>query len=125
MKTIARGFTGAFLLIAILSVGLRAAEAPTVQPKAKVVVIKTSVICGSCKMRVEKALQATDGVQAVAVDLDSKNVKVKYDPEKLSENQIRLVIANLGYNADDMKKDETAYTKLPMCCQKPMPGDKH
>lgn len=121
MKTIIRGFTGAFLLIAILSIGLQAAE----MPKAKVVVIKTSVICGSCKARVEKALTATEGVEAVTVDLDTKNVKVKYNPEKLSESQIRLVIANLGYNADDMKKDEAAYAKLPMCCQKPMPGDKH
>lgn len=125
MKTIVRGFSAAFLLIAILSVGVRAAEPVKLAPKAKVVTIKTSVICGSCKMRVEKALQATDGVDAVSVDLDTKNVKVKYNPEKLSENQIRLVIANLGYDADDMKKDETAFTKLPQCCQKPMPGDKH
>lgn len=126
MKTIIRGFSAAFLLIAILSVGLRAAEPMKMAaPKAKTVVIKSSVICGSCKARVERALKAMDGIDAVVVDLNSKQVKVKYNPDKLSTQQIKLAIANLGYDADDMKKDEAAYAKLPMCCQKPMPGDKH
>jgi copper chaperone CopZ len=124
MKTIVRGFSAAFLLVAILSVGLRAAELPEMR-KAKTVVIKSSVICGSCKARVERGLTAIEGVEGVTVDLNSKNVKVKYNPDKISEQQIRLAIANMGYDADDMKKDEAAYAKLPMCCQKPMPGDKH
>ena len=124
MKTIVRRFSAAFLLIAILSVGLRAAELPEMR-KAKTVVVKSSVICGSCKARVERGLKALDGVDAVVVDLNSKQVKVKYDPNKLSTQQIKLAIANMGYDADDMKKDEAAYAKLPMCCQKQMPGDKN
>ena len=124
MKAILRGFSAAFLLVAILSVGLRAAELPEMR-KAKTVVIKSSVICGSCKARVERTLKAMDGIDAVVVDLNSKQVKVKFNPDKLSEQQIKLAITSIGYDADDMKKDEAAYAKLPMCCQKPMPGDKH
>lgn len=106
-------FAIAVLFITVFSLGSQAA----VKGKNATLVVKTSAVCGSCKARIEKALLATDGVKEASVNLDSKNVKVKYDPKKLSENQVRLAINNVGYDADGQKADPAAYAKLPGCCQ--------
>lgn len=52
-------------------------------------------------------------------------MKVKYDPLKTNPDKLREVIANTGYDADGVKKNETAFSKLPECCQRPMEGDMH
>ncbi len=119
MKSTIKSVTVAVLLIVLVGSAIRS-EA---RAKSAVINIKTSAICGSCKKRIEGALKSTEGIQEAVVNLNNKVVKVKYDPAKISQNQIRLVIVNAGYDADDMKKDEAAFNKLPMCCQKPMAGD--
>ncbi len=121
MKTQFKSFVCSFFLIAILSAGLSAAE----KQKSQVVNIQTSAICGSCKARVEKALKSTDGVEEAMLNLNSKKVKVKFDPAKTNADKLREVIAGVGYDADNVKKKEDAFSKLPMCCQKPMEGDMH
>ncbi len=114
-----KSFFCAVVLIAVTSAGVSAAESQ----KSKVVSIKTSAICGSCKNRIEKAVKATDGVQEAMLNLNSKKIKIKYDPSKTNADKLRAVIAGTGYDADDVKKNEDAFGKLPMCCQKPMEGD--
>lgn len=121
MKQHLKSFVCAIVLILSISAGLQAAE----KQKSQVVTIKTSAICGSCKARLEKVLKATDGVEEAILNLNNKKVKVKYDPAKTDAGKIRTVIAGAGYNADDVKRNEDAYSKLPMCCQKPMEGDMH
>ncbi len=80
--------------------------------------IKSSVVCGMCKDRVESGLGYEKGVKEVKVDLDAKEVTVKYNPGKITEDQIRTALSNLGYDADDVKADPKAYAKLPGCCKK-------
>lgn len=116
-----KSFLAAFFLIAVISTGLQAAE----KQKSQVVTIQTSAICGSCKARIEKVLKATDGVEEAMLNLNNKKVKIKYDPTKTNPDKLREVISNTGYDADGSKKNEEAYKKLPMCCQKPMEGDMH
>ena len=86
--------------------------------KTEVVNIQTSAICESCKARIERALKSTPGVAEANLNLDNKKIKVKYYPEKITADQIRTVIANTGYDADNVKKTETAFNNLPHCCQK-------
>lgn len=93
--------------------------------KSKVVNIKTSAICGSCKNRIEKALRTVNGVEEVVLNLNSKQVKVKYNPQDTNPDALRAVISKVGYHADDVKRDEAAYNLLPECCQRVVPGDKH
>jgi mercuric ion binding protein len=114
MKTTVKSFVQAFLLIAIMSM---ATEAIALS-KTKVISIKTSAVCGSCKARIEKALTSVEGVEAAILNLNSLKVKVKYDPAKTSPEKLRETVANTGYNADDVKANEEAYKKLPGCCRK-------
>lgn len=119
MKNHAKTFLSAILLITIMAVSIKA-EA---KPKSETVTIKTSAICGSCKNRIEKVLKATAGVEEAVLNVNNKKVKVKYDPSQITADQIRQVISKTGYDADDVKKDEAAFNKLPACCQRPMEGD--
>jgi periplasmic mercuric ion binding protein len=114
MKTSAKYFTGT-VLIAVMMVFYISLSA---KAKAEVVTIQTSAVCESCKARIEKALKSTDGIMEANLNLDNKKIKVKYNPEKTSPDQIRAVIANTGYDADNVKRTTEGFNKLPHCCQK-------
>jgi mercuric ion binding protein len=114
MKAQIKYFSGAILLIVLFSSFVKA----PVKLKPEVITVQTSAVCEECKARIEKALKSTDGVLMANLDLKDKKIKVKYDPEKTSPTQIRTIISNTGYDADDMKKSPTAFNSLPHCCQK-------
>jgi cation transport ATPase len=80
--------------------------------------IKTSAMCGSCKERIEKGVSAEKGVVSVNLNKDTKICTVVYKPELTTPDKLRLAISKLGYDADKVKADPTAYKKLPGCCQK-------
>ena len=80
--------------------------------------VKSSVVCGMCKERVENGLVFEKGVKEVVVDLETKEVTVTYNPLKNSPEKLRTAISKLGYDADTVKADPKAYEKLPACCKK-------
>ena len=113
MESISKSLLCLVFFIALMRAEVKAG-AP---PKAEVVTIQTSAVCESCKNRIEKALGSTDGIISAKLNLDNKKIKVKYDPSRISADQIRSAISNTGYNADGVKANETAFKALPPCCQ--------
>lgn len=111
MKTQIKYF-GALILITLVSFTTLSAKA-----KSEVVNIQTSAVCESCKARIERALKSTDGVLSANLNLSDKKIKVKYNSDKITAEQIRTVIANTGYDADNVKKTPEAFNALPHCCQ--------
>lgn len=93
------------------------------EKKINTVEIQTTAECGDCKERLENMLNYTKGVKFAELDLDSKKVTVKFDTSKISLNEIKTKISELGYDADDLKADEIAYKALPECCK--INGMKH
>lgn len=79
--------------------------------------ITTSAQCEMCKEAVEAKVSALEGVKKVMLNVDSKELKVKFDNEAVSLNDIKMAVSGLGYNADDMIADKTAKADLPKCCQ--------
>ena len=75
--------------------------------------------CGMCVARIDKALNGVDGILKYKVELDALKVKVKYDNEKISLQQIEQIISNTGYQANTIQADPEAYKKLDMCCRLP------
>ncbi len=80
--------------------------------------IKTSAQCEMCKKRIEDRLNNEKGVKWVNLDLATKYVEVRYDSKKTSVDKIRKAISEVGYDADSVKANEEAYSKLPGCCRK-------
>jgi copper chaperone CopZ len=101
-------------LIAVIITVLFAASAHS-QSEIK---IKTSAICEQCKKRLESNLIYEKGIKFVKLNLDDKVLTVDYNPNKTSPEKIKAAISKIGYDADDVAADSTAYLKLPSCCKK-------
>jgi periplasmic mercuric ion binding protein len=112
-----RKFAPVIILMMVLAFA-NSQQACSQAKKEEVLTVKSSVVCGQCKDRVEQGLAYEKGIKDVNVDLDKKTVIVKYNPAKTDPGKIRDAIAKIGYDADDVKADKTAYDKLPPCCKK-------
>lgn len=107
------------LALLVLVVGLMSFMFPPAKPGQKVatVTILTSSVCDDCKERIEKELNYTKGVVYSELDVATKQVTIKYKTKIVSEQELKQVISNLGYDAGDLKRNEDAFNKLPKCCQ--------
>lgn len=79
--------------------------------------IKTSAECGSCKDRIEEKLNYTKGIQFAELDVLSKELTVKFNSKKISLDQIKKELSELGYDADEVKANPKSVKELPACCQ--------
>ncbi len=86
--------------------------------KTDTVYIKTSAICTECKERIEGALAYEKGVISADLTVSTAMVKVVYKVEKTNPEEIRKAIAEIGYDADNVKANSKSYDKLPKCCKK-------
>lgn len=77
---------------------------------------KVSGNCESCKKRIEKAAKV-EGVKTAGWNVETKIMTVEFAPSKITVDQIQQNIAKVGYDTEKYKADETAYKKLPHCCQ--------
>ncbi|MFT6501315.1 MAG: copper chaperone CopZ [Crocinitomicaceae bacterium] len=85
--------------------------------KIQTVKIKTSAECGQCKDRLEEKLNYTKGVKFSELNLTENLLEVKFNSEKISLEQVKNVIVDLGYDADEMKANAKAVENLPSCCK--------
>ena len=81
------------------------------------ITIQTSAECGMCKDRLEGALNYTKGVKFAELNLANKTIFVKFNPKKISIDEIRKVISETGYDADEVKANPASVEKLPACCK--------
>ncbi len=54
--------------------------------------------CGHCKAAVEGTLTKISGVVSAEVNLAAKNVTVKYESEKVTEEKLKAEIEDAGYD---------------------------
>jgi periplasmic mercuric ion binding protein len=83
-----------------------------------VIKIKTSAICGMCKRKIEKNLAYEKGIEDVNLDIPSKILTVTYDAKKTNIATIKKIVADTGYDADEVNSNPEAYEKLSSCCKK-------
>lgn len=55
------------------------------------------ISCNHCKQTVEQEVGALSGVQAVSVDVPTKQVSVTFDPAATSRGQIESTLDEAGY----------------------------
>jgi periplasmic mercuric ion binding protein len=110
-----------FLLFVLFSQTIL--EAQSIDNDKVTLNIKTSAQCSQCKDRIESAMIFEKGIKSVNLDLETKILTVVYKRGKNSDENIRLAVAKLGYDADNIKKNEKAYKNLPSCCKLPEDGE--
>jgi copper chaperone CopZ len=83
--------------------------------------IKTPAItCDVCKERLEFFLGREYGVTSVKADIRKKTTTVTWLTDRTNIETVRAAIANLGFDADDVEAEESAYKRLPKECKKPV-----
>ena len=73
--------------------------------------------CSMCEKTITTALEAVDGVSLAKVDAKIHNAHVHYASADIKIADLEKAIAAVGYDANDLKRDETVHAKLPQCCQ--------
>lgn len=85
--------------------------------KTKTITFITTAICEDCKERIEEKLNYTKGVIFAELNLENKMLTVKYKTALITEQQIKEVLASIGYSSDTVVRDKDAYLALPKCCR--------
>lgn len=73
--------------------------------------------CGKCKKNIEQPFKEMQGVESATWDKKTKKFTITYNSALLSERRIKEIIAEQGYDSDDVKASDEAYNKLPKCCR--------
>ncbi len=109
MKTI---FLSVFALVAFVSTGL------SQQKATQKAVIKTpTVLCEVCADKVTFFISHQEGVTSVNVNTRKKTTTVTWITDRTTLENIKVGIANLGYDADDIEAEEYAFKRLPKDCK--------
>lgn len=65
----------------------------------------TGMTCAACSARIEKVINKMDGVEEANVNLALEKSVIKYDPEKVTEEDFEKKIEALGYGVVKEKKN--------------------
>lgn len=73
--------------------------------------------CGMCKKAIEGSLDDVDGIASANWNKNSKMMEVSFDSSKMSLDEIKAKIADVGYDSETHRATEEAYSGLHSCCQ--------
>ncbi|MGG0658121.1 heavy metal translocating P-type ATPase [Rummeliibacillus pycnus] len=65
----------------------------------------SGMTCAACAMRIEKGLNKMEGVDSANVNLAIERSSIRYDPEKVSEEDFEKKIESLGYGVVKQKTE--------------------
>lgn len=94
-------------------------EPSSVEIKANLehAMFKVSGNCEMCKATIEKAVGTLDGINVANWNVETKQMHVSFNKDKVSLDKIHKTIAAAGYDTEKVKGDDNAYKNLPECCQ--------
>ena len=75
--------------------------------------------CNMCKSLIEKTVNSLDGVKYSRWNSHKKIMKVKFNFNKVSIEDIQRSIANKGYDTELFKATDESYNDLHYCCKYP------
>lgn len=109
------------LIFAFVSFSASFAQEPKKNQKA---VIKTAIYCDHCKecetcgKNFQANMHKIKGLKMFELDEKKMTITVYYNGTKTNLETIKKGISKLGYDADNIKADPSAYEKLDGCCKK-------
>lgn len=67
-----------------------------------------------CKEHIENYLKREYGIISAVVNYHRHYIRVQFVPDRTNIENIKTAIANLGYDADDVTKNEESFQRLPI-----------
>jgi copper chaperone CopZ len=89
--------------VRVVSEEVRAAEAQELRR----VSFRSNPYCMGCVATIKAQLESV-GVKAITADLETKMFSGYYDPEKVTPEQIRAAVVEVGYEVEELKTGEQA-----------------
>jgi mercuric ion binding protein len=74
--------------------------------------------CLQCKSRLEYQVKRLDGVLEILVNYRKGEARVKFLTDRTDIEQIKTMVSNTGYDAEDVIANSDAYNRLPLSCKK-------
>lgn len=103
------------ILIALFTVNVSAFAQAKVKDQATIKV--PGLHCDLDKERIERQIFKIDGLIKYKVDVKRKTVFVAWLTDRTNLATLRVEIANVGYDADNEKAEETMRKRLPAACR--------
>ena len=79
--------------------------------------IEVDGVCMMCKKRIEKASLKTKGVKSATWNVDTHELKLIFDENKTSLNQIASNVTDVGHDTKSFIASKEAYESLDPCCK--------
>ncbi|MBL7992327.1 MAG: cation transporter [Candidatus Kapabacteria bacterium] len=102
------------LALVLVSIAFVSANAFGAQKKETV---KVWGNCGMCKKTIEKSLKGVEGIESATWNKTTKTLSVSYDDSKITMKKIEEKVAAAGYDTQNVKANDGAYSNLAECCQ--------
>jgi len=83
----------------------------------KAVITTPTVQCDKCRDVVVFFISREYGVTSVKVDIKRKTTTVTWLNDRTTLENIKVAIANQGFDADDIEAEESAFKRLPKDCR--------
>ena len=103
------------MAVCFLSVNTDQLQAQTTQKKTETVEFHVNGVCGACKNRIEKAA-LIKGVKMATWDKSTGMLKVVFNNQKVTENDIHKSVAASGHDTEKETAPTDVYQNLPACC---------
>ena len=74
-------------------------------------------VCRMCKKRIEKASLKTKGVKSAIWNLETHQLQVIFDEQKVDIETIKSNVSAAGHDTNTVRASNEAYGKLFKCCK--------
>lgn len=110
-----------FLGMMLFGIGCGKDDSTTVKNPnlATATVILPTAKCATCKKTITKAVKEQTGITDMKISGEAPAITavISYDKTKTDEKAIFKTIAQAGYDAGGIPRDEKAYENLEECCK--------
>lgn len=95
---------------------LSSSSSPPVTNDVQAVMINIDgMTCNSCVQTIEKNISQLDGIQSISVSLAAKTAQVRYSPGKITAEQAREAIEDMGFDASLIGDGVCSIKVLRLC----------
>jgi periplasmic mercuric ion binding protein len=74
-------------------------------------------VCETCGLKFKTEMLKIKGLKMYELDDKKMNFTVYFNTKKTDLQTIKIAISKMGFDADEIKADQTAYQKLDGCCK--------
>ena len=104
------------LLLMVFTANITVAQENNTPANDSSIQFKVYGACEQCKDRIEAAVNLT-GVRSAVWDVETKMLRITYNPATISLDLIENRIVAAGHDLNNKKASNKVYRKLPECCR--------